>query len=150
MTYPNLHFALFGNVFQTKKNQFVAAVIQKLQDLGVKICVEHQFAAFINNELKIDLTGCDMFSSTSFSKPIDAAISIGGDGTFLGTAAQIGTSGIPIIGINTGRLGFLADVSPDNIDSALEALCQGDYVIEERKTLAVRKTTCFRTSTLMP
>ena len=51
MTYPNLHFALFGNVFQTKKNQFVAAVIQKLQDLGVKICVEHQFAAFINNEL---------------------------------------------------------------------------------------------------
>ena len=139
MTYPNLHFALFGNVFQTKKNQFVAAVIQKLQDLGVKICVEHQFAAFINNELKIDLTGCDMFSSTSFSKPIDAAISIGGDGTFLGTAAQIGTSGIPIIGINTGRLGFLADVSPDNIDSALEALCQGDYVIEERKTLAVRK-----------
>lgn len=68
----------------------------------------------------------------------------------MGTAAQIGTSGIPIIGINTGRLGFLADVSPDNIDSALEALCQGDYVIEERKTLAVRKTTCFRTSTLMP
>ena len=138
MTYSNLRFLLFGNVYQSRKNKYVAEILKKLQELGTQICIENEFAQYIENELNIPIDSCHTFSSTDIGSA-DAAISVGGDGTFLGTAAQIGARGIPILGINTGRLGFLADVSPDAIDSSLQALCAGDYIVEERKALAVMK-----------
>lgn len=134
MPYRNLKIILFGNIYQTKKNQYVEAVLRKLQCLGVKICVEASFARFIEENLHLPLERCICIDSGE-DCDADAAISIGGDGTFLGTAAQIGASGVPILGINTGRLGFLADVSPENIDTALEALCCGEYVIHTRSVL---------------
>ncbi len=137
-TFPHLHFALFGNVYQTKKNQYVAAILRKLAALGVQASLEAPFAEFLHQKLQLDLSGFTVFSP---SEPLtaDAAISIGGDGTFLGTAAKVGAAGIPILGINTGRLGFLADVSPEAICPSLEALCRGDYVVEKRKALQVEK-----------
>lgn len=138
MKYSHLKIAIFGNIFQTKKNQYVTAILKKLQSLDVHISVEEQFALFLRDKLGIDLAQTEIFSNCDLCDA-DAAISIGGDGTFLGTASMIGTRGIPILGVNTGRLGFLADVSPDAIDESLEALCQGDYVVENRKALAVLK-----------
>ena len=67
----------------------------------------------------------------------DIALSIGGDGTFLSTAAHIGKKQIPILGINTGRLGFLADVPGDDMLPALEAIMIKNYDIEERTLLFV-------------
>lgn len=67
----------------------------------------------------------------------DIALSIGGDGTFLSTAAHIGKKQIPVLGINTGRLGFLADVPVENILPALESLLSSNYDIEERSLLFV-------------
>lgn len=138
MPHANLRVAIFGNVYQSKKIQYVAAVISKLQALGAHIHLEERFAEFVQSELGIDLTPYPTFCATRVA-PVDVALSIGGDGTFLGTAAMVGASGLPILGVNTGRLGFLADVSPENIDVALEALSVGDYVVEERKALAVYK-----------
>lgn len=104
--------------------------------MGVAISIEERFATFIQASLQTDLSGCEIFSSSCIPSA-DVAISVGGDGTFLGTAAQIGRIGTPILGINTGRLGFLADISPDVIDESLEALCGGDYIVEERAALQV-------------
>lgn len=137
-TFSNLKVALFGNVFQTKKNQYVATIISKLSSLEVQIFIEEDFACFVADELGIDITPYPTFPRTAIAQA-DLAISIGGDGTFLGTAAMVGASGMPILGINTGHLGFLADISPENIDAALEALCRGEYIVEERKALAVTK-----------
>ena len=136
MDYSHLRFALFGNVYQTKKNQYVAAILQKRCCLQVQICIEANFADFIRRELGVDT---EQFDTWHPDAPLqaDVAISIGGDGTFLGTAAKVGTAGIPILGINTGRLGFLADVSPEAIAPSLEAFCQGAYVVEKRKVLSV-------------
>lgn len=67
----------------------------------------------------------------------DLVISMGGDGTFLTSAAQVGARGIPILGINTGRLGFLADVSPEDIEYALDAVFDGRYTIEQRAVIAM-------------
>lgn len=138
MGYSHLKFALFGNIYQTKKNQYVTSILEKIKQLGVRVCIEKQFAHFIQKELHIPLIGVETFGTLERCAA-DVAISIGGDGTFLGTAAKVGTSGIPILGINTGRLGFLADVSPETINSSLEALCEGKYIIEKRKTLEVHK-----------
>lgn len=138
MKYSHLKIALFGNIYQTSKNQYVAHVIHKLQALGVKICMEERFAAFVLRNFDIRINSVETFSELRRCSA-DVAISIGGDGTFLGTAAMVGASGIPILGINTGRLGFLADVSPDAIEDSLEKLCNGDYIVEKRKALAVKK-----------
>jgi len=68
----------------------------------------------------------------------DLAISVGGDGTFLKTAAAVRDGGVPIWGINTGRLGFLADTAPSQAEEAVERLLRGDYGVEERSLLSVR------------
>ena len=65
------------------------------------------------------------------------ALSIGGDGTFLRTAERIGEKQIPILGINTGRLGFLADVPAHDIDNALTEIYKNHYQVEERSLLQV-------------
>ena len=65
----------------------------------------------------------------------DGLIVIGGDGTILGVAADASLKDIPIVGVNLGRLGFLADIEPDEIEDALEKLIHKQYKIEERMML---------------
>lgn len=67
----------------------------------------------------------------------DMVLSIGGDGTFLHTAARIGDKCIPILGINTGRLGFLTDLSGNDIDTGIQEIFKGHYRIENRSLLHV-------------
>ncbi len=67
--------------------------------------------------------------------PVDFVFSVGGDGTFLRTAAVVGKSGIPIIGINTGRLGFLADVNLTDLKEVLGEISDKDFNIEHRSLL---------------
>ncbi|MDR1518319.1 MAG: NAD kinase [Dysgonamonadaceae bacterium] len=69
--------------------------------------------------------------------PVDIAFSIGGDGTFLRTAAAIGASNIPILGVNTGHLGFLADVSYKGMEETLGEILRGDYRTESRSLLEI-------------
>lgn len=124
-----MRIALLGNVFQTKKNAYIKRVLKKLAELQADICIEEGFADFLNRELCVSLNGMDTFKMPHLKA--DLVISMGGDGTFLTSAAQVGARGIPILGINTGRLGFLADVSPEDIENALDAVFDGRYTIEQ-------------------
>ena len=135
MTMTKLKIALFGNVYQTQKNIYVAEVIEKLKSIHCDLFIEKEFASFIQESLHIDTSCFEDTEGEDFHA--DYAISMGGDGTFLNTAAKIGRKGIPILGINTGRLGFLADVSPNMIDTAIEALGKGECSTEQRSLIAV-------------
>jgi len=80
----------------------------------------------------------DVFSShEDFHEGIDLAFSIGGDGTFLKTVAYIRDSGVPILGINTGRLGFLANIGDELFEDALELVRQKRYDFQKRSLLRV-------------
>ena len=68
----------------------------------------------------------------------DAAVIVGGDGTLLRAARMLVDHQIPLIGVNLGRLGFLVDISPDEVHGRLEAILGGDYLFEERSLLRVR------------
>ena len=68
---------------------------------------------------------------------IDLCISLGGDGTLLDTVAQMGRAGIPVIGINLGRLGFLSSIRHEEMDAALAALRNGQYALQDRIVLQV-------------
>jgi NAD+ kinase len=62
---------------------------------------------------------------------------MGGDGTFLNVASRVADKGIPILGVNTGRLGFLAAFSADNIEDAIASLYSGSFTVEERSVLSL-------------
>ncbi len=138
MTCENIRIALFGNTFQREKNAFVSDILGCLASLGVSVCIEEGFARFaalsgiIPQGHRYETFGAGECRA-------DFAVSVGGDGTFLGTAAQVGSAGIPILGVNIGRLGFLADVSPNNIAPAFASLCRGEYTVERRRVLSVEK-----------
>ncbi len=67
---------------------------------------------------------------------VDCVLVLGGDGTILRVAKKIVTSGLPIVGVNIGHLGYLADVDKENVFDALDALCSGEYTTENRMMLS--------------
>ena len=84
-----------------------------------------------------DVSMNDDEASDKSYEPIDFALSVGGDGTFLTSAAAIGDKNIPIVGINCGHLGFLAEVQTCDVDNILHKLMAGEYTIEQRSLLNV-------------
>lgn len=130
-----MKFAIFGNQYQTKKSQNALKLFEVLQRHDAEIMIAADFCQFIRREFNIDLKGATLIKDENFDA--DFAVSMGGDGTFLRVAAKVLTKNIPIIGINTGRLGFLADISPDEIEETIEEIHQGKYWIEERTVLEV-------------
>lgn len=75
--------------------------------------------------------------SEGFAHGLDITLSFGGDGTFLRAAHLCREAGVPVLGLNLGRLGFLADVERDQVHATLEAVARGDFLVEERSTLQV-------------
>lgn len=77
---------------------------------------------------------------TGFVEDLDLVLSLGGDGTFLRAAHHCRDAGVPLLGVNLGNLGFLAEVDPEQVDDALDAVVGGDWTIAERATLEVVAT----------
>ena len=109
----------------------------------------------INDRIKNSV----IFTIDSLKKDIDLAIVTGGDGTFLKAARFYGRNNIPILGFNVGRLGYLAQAHPDEIDFVLDKLKNEDYLIESRimlkaldysalNDIVIKGLNCARTSTL--
>lgn len=127
--------AIFGNIYQTKKSDSIRRVLDSLQAFGTEVSMEREFHDFAVKKHDLQYQPDHFIDSDDFEA--DFAISLGGDGTLLKTAAWVGSKQIPIMGVNMGRLGFLADVSPDNIDQAIRALHKGDYTIERHTAIQV-------------
>ena len=68
---------------------------------------------------------------------LDLAVSLGGDGTMLRTVDLVCGTGVPVLGVNVGHLGYLTEVDPDGLRAALKRFFAGDYRIEERMTLLI-------------
>jgi len=128
-----MRIGVFGNECKADQLYVVKDLFDKLSDLNAEVYVQTSFYNFLREQLgytpdKKGDTGENMMC-------LDIALSVGGDGTFLRTVLQIHHHTIPILGINTGRLGFLADISSNQINETLEELFRGDYKIEERSLL---------------
>jgi NAD+ kinase len=82
------------------------------------------------------LSGATHVDERELAMKSDLVIAIGGDGTLLHAARNVAARGVPLVGINRGRLGFLTDVSPEHMRDALDAILAGDYLSERRLMLA--------------
>ena len=128
-----LKFALFGNTYQEHKSAHVTHLLDILRSKHAEICISNDFYDFLKQHTKANLKGLKIFQGNDFNA--DMVLSIGGDGTFLRAASRVGKKEIPILGINTGRLGFLADVSPNQMEEAFEEIYEGKYLAEPRRVL---------------
>lgn len=128
-----MKFAIFGNTYQARKSSHAANLFQILKRHGAEICVCREFYQFLTSDLKMKIQADHLFEKDDFTA--DMVISIGGDGTFLKAASRVGRKGIPILGINTGRLGFLADISPEEMEETFDEIYSGRYSVEERSVL---------------
>lgn len=130
-----LKFALFGNVYQERKCAAVQKFFAIAQERDADIAIPETFYLFLKDNLKINIPPCEIIKDDNFDA--DFAICMGGDGTFLDAASKVGNKEIPIIGVNTGRLGFLAAFAPDQLDDTIEDIYQGNYTIEKRCVLQI-------------
>lgn len=135
MTNKHLTFAIFGNSFQPRKSQSLMRVLEFLRSKGASIIFDRTFYDFLTAEQNQELGNVGTFNGDDFNA--DYVISMGGDGTFLKAAVRVGIKSIPLIGINMGRLGFLADVLPGEVELALQAVLEGNYNIEEHTAIQI-------------
>lgn len=129
-----MRFALFGNTYETCKSVHAEQLFAILSTYNDEIYVDHDFYHFLCETQSSTFKIAGIINDLE-SLGIDMAISLGGDGTFLKVARYIGATGIPIVGINTGRLGFLADVSADEMEDFFAKLHNGHYTVRDRHLL---------------
>lgn len=135
MEKKNITFALFGNSFQEKKSAYIDLLLSILKAKGARILISNNYFKYLNANIGVQHSIDGTFEGNQFEA--DFVLSIGGDGTFLHAASSVGAKGYPILGINTGRLGFLAETSPEEVEKAIDDLFKGNYTIEERSLLQV-------------
>lgn len=135
MTRQPLKFAIFGNEYQARKSTSIEKILDYLVQKGAEIYVENAYYEFLTRSQHIDVKAAGVFEDYNFD--VDYVISMGGDGTFLKAASRVGAKGTPIIGVNMGRLGFLADVLPGEVEAALDSLYAGECQIEEHAVIQV-------------
>ena len=135
MASRKLRFAIFGNLYQPKKSVSIQKLLACLSARQADVCIEREFYTFLTTGQKLPVEGVHVFDGGAFEA--DFVISMGGDGTFLRAASKVGDKQVPILGINTGRLGFLADVNAQEIEHTIDALYAGDYAVDTRSVIRV-------------
>ena len=136
MASRKLRFAIFGNTYQPKKSVSVQKLLACLSQRKAEVCMEREFYSFLTTGQQLPVDGVEVIDGAAFDA--DFVISMGGDGTFLRAASMVREKQIPILGINTGRLGFLADVNAQEIERTIRALYEGDYAVDTRAVIQLK------------
>ena len=134
-SFLEMRIALYGSPFDVSKSKYIQHLVCKIEQENISICVERQFLEFLTQQIKFKNSVTEFETHHELKENADILLSIGGDGTLLNTITLIRDSNIPILGINTGRLGFISSISTDQIDSAITQLIKGNYNIQERTLL---------------
>ncbi|HOY52028.1 MAG TPA: NAD kinase [Prolixibacteraceae bacterium] len=130
--------AVFGTQVQEEFLPVLRQFFRHLNDKGVEIDIYRPFDEFLAREMHFTPHVDGFFSShEDFSPGVSFVFSIGGDGTFLHSFLTIRNSHIPIVGVNSGRLGFLADIGRDQVIDGLTSILEGQFTMVERSLLEV-------------
>ena len=128
-----MRFAIFGNIYQRRKSANIQKILACLDEHDAEVCIERRFYDYLVSTGRIAEGSVGLFDDSLFEA--DFVISMGGDGTLLRAAGHVGSKGTPILGVNMGRLGFLADVLPSEIEEAIASLYDGNYDIENHTVI---------------
>jgi len=127
--------AIFGSPYPEHFSKYIQHLIKKLETEHINLIIEEEFSVFLENNIRFNKSISTFNSYETLKNKADFLLSIGGDGTLLKAVTYVRESEIPIMGINTGRLGFISSISADQIDDAITDILKGNYKINERTLL---------------
>jgi len=131
--------AIFGQAFYPDSAKYLNQILSVFQERKINFLFEkHYFDLILKNHYLKNPNGFKTFEVLDSS--FDLFFSLGGDGTILSSVKFVKDMDIPIVGINTGRLGFLATIHKDEVNSSINDILNGDYNISERSLLEVNST----------
>ncbi|MFT4983021.1 MAG: NAD+ kinase [Flavobacterium sp.] len=129
--------AIYGQYYQNSTEPIIKDIFIFFNKNNVELVIEASFLELLYEKEIVKKEYKTFSSHTELDQSFDMLISIGGDGTILRAATLIRDSGIPILGINAGRLGFLATVQKENIDEFLQVVIEKKYTISKRTLLSL-------------
>ena len=129
--------AIYGKQFQDEVTPFVQELFRELEHAHMEILVYEPFYNFLSKQINLNIFLNTFNTYQELTQGVDLFISVGGDGTILDATTLIRDTGIPIIGVNTGRLGFLADVAKDQISKTIKQLVDKRFTIDQRTLLSL-------------
>ena len=133
-----MRIALFGTNFSENLDKYIQHLINKLESEKVEIYVEQFFLNYLREKMRFKNKVLTFTNHEDLKDKADILFSIGGDGTLLSAVSFVRNSGIPILGINTGRLGFISSVAPDQIEQAVNDVLNKNYKTNKRTLLTLK------------
>ncbi len=135
-----MKIGIYGQFYHKNSETYIQLILDALKNKNVSVFIEENFLDIINmnNEITRNFSNFETF--TELDETYDLFFSIGGDGTILKSITFVKDLDIPIVGINTGRLGFLATIQKEEITQSLSQILDGDYLISERSLLTIATT----------
>lgn len=130
-----MRIVIFGRTIIPVFNESLKRLMEILHLHDVDIIIYRPFLEYMRTELNYDPVNVTDFTNYRELKDIDYFFSVGGDGTFLEAVSIVRDSGIPMVGINSGRLGFLADIAQAELEIAMENFFSGKYYLEKRSLI---------------
>lgn len=132
-----MKIGIYGQFYHENAEIYIQMLLDALQKRAAEVLIEENFLEIINRNQEItkNFSSCNTF--TELDNSFDYFFSIGGDGTILKAVTFVGDLDIPIVGINTGRLGFLATIQKEEMTESLNQILEGEYSISERTLLTV-------------
>lgn len=132
-----MRIAIYGRNFNDTVLPYVQEIFDQLEGFNIHPVIYSKFKNFLQEKINLPTKSTVFHNNKELKANADVLLTLGGDGTLLDTVTLIKDSGIPVIGINFGRLGFLASVSKDEIKDALIELVNGNFTLESRTLLAL-------------
>ena len=132
-----LKFAIYGKRFNDDATKHIKELLEYLTFIKAEVFINNDFADFINQKFSIDSSIKLYEKEDKIDSSLDFLISIGGDGTILDTITTVRDSNVPILGINTGRMGFLANNNKSEIKKAFDKIIDNNYRLDQRTLLSL-------------
>lgn len=132
-----MKIGIFGQFYHEHAEKYIQLILSALQSYNAEVYIEANFLEILKEHKGISSDVKTMDTFTNLDASYDLFFSIGGDGTILKSVTFVGDLGIPIVGINSGRLGFLATLQKENITESIHKIMKRDYSISERSLLSI-------------
>lgn len=128
---------IYGQFYHENSEIYIQHILDALQKKDIEIVIEENFLTILQKQKEITQDFSQVKTFSELDRSYDLFFSIGGDGTILKSVTFVRDLGIPIVGINTGRLGFLATIQKEKITENINQILEGNYSISERSLLTI-------------
>jgi NAD+ kinase len=136
-----MKIGIYGQFYHENSESYIQLILNALQNKKVEIVIEKNFLDILSKHQDVSLKFSEISTFTSLDPSYDLFFSIGGDGTILKSVTYVKDLGIPIVGINMGRLGFLATIQKEKIAKSISQILANKFVISERSLLTIQTST---------